>query len=89
MIEDLNKFSLARKASVQNWYTNLGYLNGDDKAVAMAAVFSGCPNVVVTYWIAEVAGWNEVLTKHLRSVVNYYGYTDIFNTPENSPNIRE
>ncbi len=77
MIEDLSRYSAERKSFVQKWYETNRDHTGVDEAIAIMAIASGCPCIVVAYWIAEIEGMTEGLKKNIDIITKFYGYTEI------------
>lgn len=79
MVENLSKFSVDRKKNVQTWFLTLGKPMGLSMAIGAAADFSGCPCIVICYWIAEVDGWSDELLRIKKVIVDFYGYKALLN----------
>jgi hypothetical protein len=54
-------------------------------SVANLAVMTMCPCVVTAFWVAEATGWREDAVEHIRTIIKFYGYSDILNKPDGSP----
>ena len=77
MIEDLSRYSPERKEFVQKWYrTNKGN-TGANEAIAIMAIASGCPCIVVAHWIAEIEGTTDEVKRIISIITKFYDYTEI------------
>ena len=84
MIEDLAKFE-GRKVTVQKWYQDIGKERGISYSVGAASDFTGCPCIVVAYWIGEMENWSEESLKNIKGLMDFYRYTEILNKPTGAP----
>lgn len=53
--------------------------------ISKIAVSTHCPCIVVAYFAGDALGWTEELVKHIKSLIEFYGYSEIANKPEGSP----
>lgn len=83
MIIDIEAYT-ASKSIVINYYEGKG---GKDarRSISMGASITHCPAVVVAYWIGDHAGWTPEIIQTIKSLIDFYGYTEIQNKPEGSP----
>ena len=47
------------------------------KAMSFVSAITGVPLVVILTWIGDTYGYSEELNKHIESLVQFYGYTEI------------
>lgn len=80
---DLETYS-ANKKYIQDWATTKG---ASDPAgcIAILASVTFCPVIVVAYWVGEVSGWPPKVMQSIKSIKEFYGYTEIENKPPGAP----
>lgn len=83
MTIDLETYSLSKKL-VQDRY--LDRYKGDPRR-AITQISSGTmiPCIVIAYYIGPVCDWHPDLVSNIKSLIDFYGYTEILNKPEGSP----
>lgn len=83
MTIDIEKFE-ASKFLVINYFEGKGGRQVR-RCISMGAQISGVPCIVVAYWIGNHAGWPQEAIDAIKSLIEFYGYTDITGKPEGSP----
>lgn len=80
---DLETYS-ANKKFIMDWAVNKG---GNDPAsqIGMVASITFVPAIVCAYWIGEATGYPDKVQKSIKSLIDFYGYTEILNKPPNAP----
>ena len=80
---DLNSYLLS-KPFIQKWYLEKGG-NDPKKAVSIMSSSTHIPAIVVAFYIGEVDGWSKEIMSTIKSLNNFYDYTEILNIPESCP----
>ena len=83
-MEDLNKYNAERKKFVQDWVKRNGHIDITE-SVAIMAIASACPCIVVAYWIGEMFNWPDSVKKNVDSLMKFYRYSGVKNKPEGCP----
>lgn len=80
---DLSDYE-ANKKYIQDFAISRG---GDDPAsqIGMVAGITSVPAIVCAYWIGEATGYPEKVKKSIKSITEFYGYTEILNKPADAP----
>lgn len=80
---DLEAYS-ANKKFIMDWAVNKG---GNDPAgqISILASITFVPAIVCAYWIGEATGYPDKVQQHIKSIIDFYGYTEIENKPPNAP----
>lgn len=61
------------------------YPNDPSRAIGQLAAVTGVPCIVIAYYIGPLCNWHPDLIKSIKSLVDFYGYSEIENKPEGSP----
>jgi len=80
---DLATFDV-NKAFCINWFNTKG---GKDikRSVGALASMTFVPCIVIAYWIGEETNWHPDALNSIRSLIDFYGYTNIENKPPGAP----
>ncbi len=81
---DIQTFD-ASKRTVLNWFDTKG---GQDvkRTISMMAGVTFVPCIVIAYWLGEHTKWQDSqCEKSIKSLIGFYGYTEIQGKPEGSP----
>ena len=67
-----------------NWFNTKG---GKDikRSVGQLASMTFVPCIVIAYWLGEATEWHPDAISSIKSLIDFYGYTDIQNKPPNAP----
>lgn len=84
MIMDLEKYKLNRDF-IHSYYKNTKGKEEVPVMVAVLACSTMCPAVVVAFYLAEVHGWQKDMIDHVKSLIEFYGYTEIKGKDESCP----
>ena len=82
MFVDLNVYKI-NKLAAQRLFLSKDHGN-IDKAISTIAIVTGCPCIVVAYWLGEIAGW-ETVEQQIKTLKQFYGYIGIINAPPDCP----
>lgn len=83
MTIDIDTYS-ANKDFIQKHFLSR-YQNDPSRAVGQLASVTHVPCIVVAYYIGPLCDWHPDLINTIKSLISFYGYTDIQNKPEGSP----
>lgn len=78
---DLNKY-IVNKKFVQSFYRQKKSLYDVGSTVGLLATSTGCPCVVVAFYLGEDIGFTEELVAIIGRLVKFYGYTEIIGASE-------
>ena len=82
---DLNTYKANRKY-IQNFYKeNKDKYSNVVHMISLIAPSIHCPNLVLSFYLAEMIGFIPELTKSIEHLIEQNSYTEILNQPENSP----
>lgn len=83
MTIDLETYS-ANKKFVIDWFNTKG---GKDikRTIGMMATATFVPCIVIAYWLGEETNWHPDTISSIKSLVDFYGYTNIQNKPLGAP----
>lgn len=79
---DLSRYEASKKYA-QDMITTR-YKDDIPRGIAMIASVTHCPAIVVAYYCGEVVGWDAVAGT-IKSLVDFYGYSEIEGKPEGAP----
>jgi len=80
---DIGTYS-ANKTFAINWFNTKG---GKDikRSVGQLASMTFVPCIVIAYWLGEETNWHPDAVSSIKSLIDFYGYTEIKNKPAGSP----
>jgi hypothetical protein len=81
---DIDSYKL-NKWFVRQWWEKNKREYTPGKAVSTLAVSTMVPCVVIAYWIGELTEWPPEMVVHVKTLMDFYGYTKILNKPPGSP----
>lgn len=80
---DLQIYKINREF-VHKWFLEKG--NGDiSRSISILAIVTGCPCIVIAYWLGEITNWPSDVIYSIQALKQFYGYSEILNTPTNTP----
>lgn len=80
---DLETYS-ARREYIHSMYESK-YKGDTNRAIGSLAAITMVPCIVIAFYLAEIEGFTPDLIKSINSLIDFYGYSEIQNKPENSP----
>ncbi len=83
MTIDLSVY-IVNKKNVISYFNSRGGKN-ISRSIGMMASATSCPAIVIAYWIGEETGWPKEVIEHIKSLIDFYGYTRILNKPDGAP----
>lgn len=83
MTLDCSKYEASRK-TVENLFLSK-FKDDPKRAVGMIASITFVPCIVVAYYIGPLCDWHPDLQASMKSLIDFYGYTEIENKPEGAP----
>lgn len=83
MTIDIERYSVQKKF-IQDLYLSR-YVGEPSRAIGHIASATMVPAIVVASYIGEIDGWSEELTKSIKTLQDFYGYTTIENKPAGFP----
>lgn len=84
MILDINKYIINKKF-IQDMYLNAGAGTHLGTLISSLACCTMCPCIVVAYWVGEVSNWHPDTVNSIKTLMKFYGYTNILNKPDGAP----
>lgn len=80
---DISRYE-ASKPTVLNYFNGPG--NKDVKrTVSIMAAATSVPCIVIAYWLGPETNWHPDVLRSIKSLTDFYGYTEIKGKPEGSP----
>lgn len=70
------------KYHAADWYKRTKDIH---RTIGMVSSITMVPAIVVAYWVGELTNWSEESLKAIRSIKNFYDYSEIQNKPEGAP----
>lgn len=83
MTVDIDTYS-ANKRFIQEHFL-AKYKDNPGRAVGSIAQITHVPCIVVAYYIGPVCDWHPDIIKTIKSLIDFYGYSEIKNKPEGAP----
>lgn len=78
---DLTRY-VVNKKFVQNFYRAKKEQYDLGSAISMCATTTGCPCVVVAFYLGEDIGFTPEVIDSINRFVKFYGYTEFIGAPE-------
>lgn len=81
---DVDSYKL-NKPFVRQWYEKHKVDYTPSKSIAILAVSTMVPCIVIAYWIGEITNWPPEIICSIERLMLFYGYTEILNKPAGAP----